>query len=173
MMKPIRTLGAAVVALAAPALITLPAAADTGALAKVETRLAGNTTLTLAIGSGGYDSHRPNDYRGGSDYRRGLNPYGQTDREVRELARDAKQACRQAVRTEARYLGYRDVDFDDDQRVRQIGPRGFIVSFDDVEFEGRRADRETRVTCEIRRGDVVSVAGIPRPYKGKPHRRGW
>lgn len=167
MMKPIRTLGAAVVALAAPALITLPATADTGALAKIETQIGSGARLTLAIGSSGYDSHRPNDYR------RGLNQYGQTDREVRELSRDARQACRQAVRTEARYLGYRDVDFDDDQRVRQVGPRGFIVSFDEVEFEGRRADRETRVTCEIRRGDVVSVAGIPRPHKGKPPRRGW
>ena len=167
MMKPIKSLGAAVVALAAPALFTLPAAADTRSVAKIETLLGSDTTLTLAIGSG-YD-----DYHRGSGYRRGLNQYGQTDWEVRELSRDAVQACRQAVRYEARQLGYREVDIDDDERVRQIGPRGFFVTLDEVEFEGRRRDVETRVSCEIRRGNVVSVEGIPRPYKGKPPRYGW
>ncbi len=166
MMKPIKSLGVAVVALAAPALFILPAAADTRSVAKVETLLGSDTRLTLSIGSG-YDDHR----RG--DYRRGLNQYGQTDREVRQLSRDAVQACRQAVRYEARQLGYREVDIDDDQRVRQIGPRGFFVTLDEVEFEGRRRDVETRVSCEIRRGSVVSVEGIPRPHKGKPPRYGW
>lgn len=171
MMKPIRTFGAAVVALAAPALITLPAAADTrGSLAKVETQIGSGTTLTLAIGSSGYDSHRPRR----TDWRRGLNPYGQTDREARDLSRDAVQACRQAVRQEGRRLGYRDIDFDDDQRVRQVARYGFFVNFDEVEFEGRRRDRETRVTCEVRRGEVVSIAGIPRPHPGKgPPPRRW
>ena len=167
MMNPIKSLGAAVVALAAPALFTLPAAADTRSVAKIETLLGSDTTLTLAIGSG-YD-----DYHRGSGYRRGLNQYGQTDWEVRELSRDAVQACRQAVRYEARQLGYRDVDIDDDERVRQIGPRGFFVTLDEVEFEGRRRDVETRVSCEIRRGSVVSVEGIPYPYKGKGYGRGW
>jgi hypothetical protein len=175
MMNPIQTLGAAVVALAAPALITLPAAADTrGSLARVETQLGSGTTLTLAIGSSGYDSYRPR----GSDYRRGFNFYGQTDREVRDLTRDAIRACRQAIRQEARYLGYRDVDFDDDRDdryVRQVARYGFIVDFDEVEFEGRKRDRESRVSCEVRRGDVVSLAGIPRFHKGKGHGygRGW
>lgn len=169
MIKNIRTLGAAVVAFAAPALFTLPAAADVGRapIAKVETLLGGDTRVTLAIGSG-YD-----DRRYGSDYRRGLNQYGQTDREVRELSRDAVQSCRQAVRYEARQLGFRDVYIDDDQRVRQIGPRGFFVTFNEVEFEGRRREVETRISCEIRRGSVVSLEGIPRPHKGKPPRRGW
>jgi hypothetical protein len=171
MIKPIRTLGAAVVALAAPALLTLPAQADTrGALAQVETRISDNTTLTLSLGGSTYDAA----YRArGSDYRRGLNQYGQTDREVRDLTRDALQACRQAVRTEGRRMGYRDVDFDRDQRVRQIGRYGFYVTFDEVEFESKKRDRETRVSCEVRRGDVVSIEGIPRPNKGKGHKRGW
>lgn len=180
MMKPIRTFGAAVVALAAPALLAAPAAADArGSVAKVETRLGDDTKLTLAIGSAGYDSHRRDDgyrrgdgYRGG-DYRRDLNQWGQSDWEVRELTRDAVQSCRQAVRQEARYLGYREIDFDDDRRVRQVGPRGFVVTFDEVEFEGRHREREARVTCEIRRGGVVSVEGLPRPHKGPPPRRGW
>lgn len=168
MMNPIRTFGAAVVALAAPALVTLPAsAAPLRSVAQVETRISDNATLTLSIGASGYDTYR------GGDYRRGFNQYGQTGREVRELTRDALQACRQAIRQEAHYMGYRDIDFDDDQRVRQIGPYGFFVNFDEVEFEGRGWDHETRVTCEVRRGDVVSVSGIPRPHKGKAYRRDW
>lgn len=167
MMKPIKSLGAAVVALAAPALFTLPAAADTRSVAKIETLLGSDTTLTLAIVSG-YD-----DRRGGAGYRRGLNQYGQADWEVRELSRHAVKACRKGVRYEARQLGYRDVDIDDDQRVRQIGPRSFFVTLDEIEFEGRRRDLETRVSCEIRRGSVVSIEGIPHPYKGKPPSYGW
>jgi|JI10StandDraft_1071094.scaffolds.fasta_scaffold538254_2 hypothetical protein len=166
MMKPIKTLGAAVVALAAPALLTLPASADTrGAVAQIETRLSENTTLTLALGSSGYDTYR------GDVYRRGLNRWGQSDREVRELVRDATQACRQAIRQEARYAGYRDVDFDRDGYVRQVGRFGFVIDFDDVEFEDRKWDREASVTCEVRRGDVIAIEGIPRPVKAKPGRR--
>ncbi len=168
MMKPIKTLGAAVVALAAPALLTLPAAADPRGVATIETRISDNTTLTLALGSSGYDSYRSR----GRDYRR-LNQWGQTEREVHAMRRDAVQACAQAIRYEARQLGYRDVDIDDDRRTRQIGRQGFLVHFDEVEFEGRRRDAETRVTCEVRQGRVTSLEGLPRPVKGKPHRRGW
>lgn len=167
MMKPIKTLGAAVVALAAPALFTLPAAADTrGAVAQVETRLGNDTTLTLAIGSTSHDRY-------GRDYRRGLNEWGQTDWEVRELRRDAEQVCRRAIRQEARYLGYSDVDFDDDLRIRQVGARGFFVTFHEVEFESRKRDVETRISCEIRRGDVVAIDGLPRPVKGKGNGHRW
>lgn len=167
MMQPIKSIGAAVVALAAPALFTLPAAADTRSAARLETLLGSDTKLTLSIGSGYGDYHR------GGGYRRGLNQYGQTDWEVRELSRDAAKACRQAVRYEARQLGYRNVEIDDDLYVRQIGPRGFFVTLGEVEFEGRRRGVETRVSCEIRRGSVISVEGIPYPYKGKGYGRGW
>jgi hypothetical protein len=163
MMNRIKSLGAAVVALAAPVLLAAPAAADT----RIETRLGNETTLTLALGSSDYDDYHRRDYR------RGLNAFGQTDREVRALIRDASQACRQAVRYEAGNLGYHDVDFDDAPYVQQISRRGFLVDFDDVEFEGRRYDRETRVTCEVRRGEVISVEGIPRPHRGRPYPRGW
>lgn len=57
-MKPIRSIGAAVVALAAPGLFTLPAAASTRSVARVETLLGSDTKLTLAIGSGYDDYHR-------------------------------------------------------------------------------------------------------------------
>jgi hypothetical protein len=169
MMKPIRTLGAAVVALAAPVLLAAPAAADTRSVARIETRISDNTTLTLALGSSGYDSYR---YRGPDD-RRGYNHWGQSEREVRELTRDAVQACRQAVRYEAGQLGFRDVEFDDDRHVRQVGPFGFQVTFEEVEFESRGRDRETSVFCEVRRGEVIALEGIPRPHKGKGYSRGW
>ena len=169
MMKPIRTLGAAVVALAAPVLLAAPAAADTRSVARIETRISDTTTLTLALGSSGNDSYR---YRGLDD-RRGYNHWGQSEREVRELTRDAVQACRQAVRYEARQLGFRDVEFDDDRYVRQIGPFGFQVTLEEVEFEDRKRDRETSVFCEVRRGEVIALDGIPRPHKGKGYSRGW
>ena len=167
MMKPIKSLGAAVAALAAPAFFTLPAAADTRTVARVETLPGSDTKLTLSIGSV-YDDDRR---RGG--YRPGLNQYGQTEWEVRELSRDAVKACRQAVRYETRQLGYRNVEIDDDLYVGQIGPRGFFVTLDEVRFEGRRRDVETRVSCEIRRSSVISVEGIPYPYRGKVYGRGW
>lgn len=169
MKKPLRTLGAAVVALAAPALLTLPAAADTrGALAKVETRLGNDTTLTLAIGSAGYDRHY------GPDYRYGLNPWGQSDREVRALRRDAEHACRKAIRYEARQTGFRDVDIDDDIRLRQTGAYSFVLNFREVEFESKHRDIETRVTCETRRGQVVSLSGLPyAPHTGKGKGPRW
>ena len=169
MMKPIRTLGAAVVALAAPVLLAAPAAADTRSVARIETRISDTTTLTLALGSSGYDSYR---YRG-PDYGRDYNHWGQSEREVRELTRDAVQACRQAVRYEARQLGFRDVEFDDDRHVRQVGPFGFRVTFEEVEFESRGRDRETSVFCEVRRGEVIALDGVPRPHKGKGYSRGW
>lgn len=121
--------------------------------------LGSDTELTLFIGSGYCDDHR------GGGYRRGLNQYGQSDWEVRELSRDAAKACRQAVRYEARQLGYRDIEIDDDRYVRQIGPRGFFVTLGEVEFEGRRRGLETRVSCEIRRGSVISVEGTLFPTK--------
>lgn len=169
MMKPIRTLGAAVVALAAPALLAAPAAADTRSVAKIETRISDDTTLTLAFGTSGYDAYRHR----GSDYRRGLNRWGQTDWEVRELTREAVQACRDAVRYEARQIGYRDVEFDDDRHVSQVSPFGFHVSLDEVEFEDRKHDRESSVFCEVRRGEVIALDGIPRPHKGKAYGRSW
>lgn len=167
MKTPLRTFGAAVVALAAPALLTLPAAADVpGALAQLETRLGDNTRLTVAIGGA---SH--NDY--GYGYRHGLNPWGQTDREVRALRRDAERACRAEIRHEAEHRGFRYVDFDDDIRVRQTGAYSFDIIFDEVEFEDRRREVETRVFCETRRGQVIHLDGLPYAHPGKGYGRRW
>lgn len=172
MMKPIRTFGAAVVALAAPALFALPAAADGprgGTVAKIETPLLG-AQVTLSAGSG---YHR-DDFRG--PRYNGRNEWGQTELQVNELRRDAVQACRAAIRDEGRRAGFREVDFDKDHWARQLGPVGFHVTFDEVEFEARRRDYETRVSCEVRNGRVVTVSGIPqdRDYRrGPPPGRRW
>lgn len=161
------TLRVTAAAIAASVLLAAPAAADSvrRAIAKVETRLGADTSLILAVGSSNHDHYRPH----GQDYRRGLNQWGQTDREVRDLSRDAVQACRQAVRFEGRRLGFREVEFDDGHRVRQIGPRGFLVTFREVEFESRRREVETRVSCEVRRGSVVDLEGLPRAGRNGYH----
>lgn len=172
MMKPIRTLGAAVVALAAPALFALPAAADgpRGTIAKVETPLLG---AKITLSSGARYDHR-DDFRG--PRYNGRNEWGQTDRQVAELRRDAVQACRSAIRAEGRRAGFREIDFDKDHWARQAGPRSFFVTFQEVEFETGRRDIETRVDCDVRNGRVTQVSGIPhnRDYrKGPPPGRRW
>ncbi|ABI76762.1 hypothetical protein HNE_1006 [Hyphomonas neptunium ATCC 15444] len=172
MMKPIRTLGAAVVALAAPALFALPAAADgpRGTIAKIETPLLG-AQVTLSTGSR-YD-HR-DDFRG--PRYNGRNEWGQTERQVNQLTRDAVQACRAAIRTEGRRAGFHEVDIDNDHWARQLGPNGFHVTFNEVEFENRRRDIETRVSCEVRQGRLASVSGIPQNRdfrRGPPPGRRW
>lgn len=172
MMKPIKTFGAAVVALAAPALFALPAAADgpRGTIAKVETPLLG---AEITLSSGARYDHR-DDFRG--PRYNGRNEWGQTERQVNELRRDAVQACRAAIRQEGRRAGFREVDFDKDHWARQLGPNGFQITFKEVEFETGRRDIETRVDCEVHRGRVTTVSGIPhnRDYRrGPPPGRRW
>ncbi|MEL6258751.1 MAG: hypothetical protein AAFQ67_06825 [Pseudomonadota bacterium] len=102
----------------------------------------------------------------GKPYRHGYRPdavyYGAS---LKELRRNAARQCRRAIRREARYIGFRDVDFDG-RRIKQIGPRGFAVTFD-TEFEGRRREFDRYVTCVVRRGEVRRIEGVPRP--GRRH----
>lgn len=160
MMNRIMNIRVAAVALAASALIAAPAAADpvTGALAKLETQLGGNTHLTVTVG---HRDHR--DFRYQGHHSRGLNQWGQSRWEVRRLRRDALQECRAEISRVAWRIGFRDVDFDDDRRIRQIAPYGFRITYDDVEFEGRRREFERDVTCVVRRGDVTRLEGVPEP----------
>jgi hypothetical protein len=83
------------------------------------------------------------------------------------------QACRAAIRQEGRRLGYRDIDIDDNLRVRQTGPASFHVRFDEVEFESRRRDIERRVACDTFRGRVTNLSGLPHPARGGPPPRRW
>ena len=172
---------AAALALAAPLLFTAPALADPGSSSKSVTGSisiqTGNGGLYVNVGdrgyrSQGYSTNRHRDY-GYNNHR--VNEWGQSRREVRRLKRRAVQACRAAIRDEAHYLGFRDVDFDDGRRARQIGRRGFQVTFNEVEFEGRRRDIERQVNCVVRRGDYVKrLEGIPnRGHRGHNNRRGY
>ncbi|MFT5775353.1 MAG: hypothetical protein ACI93G_000105 [Hyphomonas sp.] len=159
MINSIMTFRVAAAAFAVPALFAAPAAADPvrGAIVQLEHKLGTNTSLTLQVGHNSRDRRDTRDYRG--SYR--LNQWRQSEREVSSLRRDALQACRRAVAKQAYRIGYRDVDFDDDSRVRQTGPYDFRVRLDDVEFEARRRERESDVTCSVRRGYVVNIEGIP------------
>jgi hypothetical protein len=171
MMKRIMKPRAAALALAAPLLFTAPALADPGNTSKsVNGSISIQTddgALHLNLGdrgyrSYGYDTRR---YRGYGDH------YGNR-RDVRRMKRRAIRACRRAIRAEADYRGFHDVDFDDGRYAERIGPRGFRVTFNEVEFETRRREFERPVTCIVRRGDQVrEIYGIPeRRHRG--HRRG-
>ena len=153
----------AALALAAPLLFTVPALADHGQSGKhVKGSLAvqtGNGALYLNIGDRGYGSigYSPN-----RRYSQNGDRYYRNDN--RQLKRRAIQACRRAIRDEAHYIGFRDVDFERGRYAEQIGPRGFRVTFNEVEFEGRRRDFDRSVTCIVRGGDQVrDIRGIPVP----------
>lgn len=154
MMKQIMNTRTAVVALAASAFIAAPALADpiAGKTTLLDARLGANTGLVIQARHGNHS-------RAHGRYR--TNQWGQTQREERQLRRNAVRACRASISRAAWHAGFRDVDFDDDRRVRQIGPNGFRVRFYEVEFENRRRERERDVTCVVRRGHVASLEGIP------------
>ena len=159
-MNHVMTSGAAAVALAASAFLTLPAAADSLPVrAAVATSIGDNSTLFIEVGHDGSD-YRPAaySYRGAT---RGYTPNA-SDR----MSRDAIQACRAGIRREARRLGYRDVDFDSRAWAQPIGRNGYTVRFREVEFEGRRHEFERSVSCTVRRGNVTDIDGIPRSGAG-------
>ena len=144
MLKRMTSVGAVAVALAASTLLAAPASAD--------------PYRTGAYYADGY-----------RDYRHNVNEWGQPRKMERRMKRRAARACRAAIRDEAYRIGFRDVDFDEGRRVRQIGPRGFRVYFPEVEFEGRRREIERGVSCIVRRGHVRRLHGIPEP--GRRHQR--
>ncbi|MEM7493039.1 MAG: hypothetical protein AAF296_06620 [Pseudomonadota bacterium] len=176
MMKGIINTRVAALALAASALFTPVAFADHGKRSGFSVSISTDrSSLTYKAGHHGHVY----DKRFGQSHfhnRRGVNEFGQTRREVRERRRTAIRACRRAIRNEANIIGFRDVDFDDGRRARQIGPAGFVVTFNEVEFETRRRDIERSVRCVVRRGTrVVSLEGIPqrrghnRRYRNDQH----
>lgn len=174
MINRIMTTRVASLALAATALTIAPAFADHGKRSGVSVSV--STDRGAFIYQTGHTGHVANRrYHQSNDYgRRNLNQWGQTRYEVRDLKRTAIRACRRAIVNEANYIGFRDVDFDYGRRARQIGPRGFEVTFNEVEFEGRRRDFERPVTCIVRRGtNVKELVGIPqRGHRGQYGNRG-
>jgi len=180
MINRIMTLRAAALALAAPLLIATPALADKGQAKYASPK----EKITVRVQNGGITiragqnrrAHQPVSYRNYGDRgHRGyayLNEFGQTEQQERRLRRRAIRACRIAVNQEANYIGFRDVDFESRARARQIGPKGFKVTFRAVEFEGRRRDFERPVSCVVRGGDnVKQVIGVPEPRRRGQVRR--
>lgn len=167
MINRIMTSRVAALAFAAIPLTAVPAFADQPAHRSAVAAPA----LSLSLGDASfYVSVGGDKWRGrnGRTYRR--DAYGQSPWQTRQLKRDALQTCRRAVSVQGYRTGFRDVDIDDDYRIHQIGPRGFEVHLDDVEFEGRRRDFDTRVSCIVRQGSVRSISGLPQPghrgYRG-------
>ena len=159
MIKRIMTPRAAALALAAPLLFAMPALAHHD---KPSKRVTGGITVQTGNGALHFNvgRHGNGSFGYSSNRRYGYNDYRTGNREAR---RRAVRACRQAIRTEADYLGFHDVDFEDGRYAERIGPRGFRVTFNEVEFEGRRRDFERPVTCIVRRGDQVrEIYGIPK-----------
>ena len=164
----------AALALAAPLLFTTPALADHGRRGEAtisvqngNARLSISTDGRLSASSGNYygRQHRNQSYRRGhrNDRGYGLNRWGQDHYEVRQLERRATRACRRAIRQEANYVGFRRAETGRRVHAQQIGPRGFEVRFNRVQFEGRRRDFNRAVTCTVRGGnDVKRLDGIPR-----------
>jgi hypothetical protein len=179
MMKRIITPRAAALALAAPLLFAAPALAHHGKADKTVTGgitfHSGNGSVHLGVGQNGYSSisystrghHGYGDYHYDRDYR-----YNN-----RKAKRRAIRACRRAIRDEAHYRGFHDVDFDNGRYAERIGPRGYRVTFNEVEFETRRREIERPVTCVVRRGDRVrDIWGIPEPRRrgyGQRYDRGY
>lgn len=171
MIKRIMTPRAAALALAAPLLFAMPALAHHD---KPSKRVTGGITVQTGNGALHFNvgRHGHGSYGYSSNRRYGHNDYRTGNREAR---RRAVRACRRAIRDEAHYLGFHDVDFDDGRYVEQIGPRGYRVTFNEVEFETRRRDIERPVTCIVRRGDQVrDLRGIPhRGHRGHNNRYGY
>lgn len=159
MMKRIMTHRVAALALAAIPLTAAPALAD-------QPGRTATSTAGLSVGladAGIYVSIGDDRRRGYGRHHGRTNHWNQPRWEVRQMRRHAIRRCAGAIKRKGYRFGYHDIEIDDDVRARQIGPRGFRVRFDEVEFEGRRRDFERRVSCTVRRGHVVSVDGFPRP----------
>ena len=156
MSKPTKQIGGLAAALAAAVLFTPIAGAD---------ELKGGPYVFDHRGSS--PQFRAPVYPADYGYRKSAYGYRYDRREFRRLRRQLADACRRAIVRQADFIGFREVDFDSRGRLDQIGPRRFLVHFAEVEFEGRRREFERGVTCEIGRGRVLSVSGVPQP--GRHH----
>jgi hypothetical protein len=177
MMKRIMNPGVAAVAFAASALFAAPASADpiaqaqARAIEEIEAKASGD------LRSDHRADHR--DWRRDSGGRYGrydrLNRFGQTRWEEAGLRRDAIRACQYDVDRFAHRYGFYDVDYRDDvdeRDVYQYSRYGFSVSFYHVEFEGRHRDFERTLLCEVDRGRVVRLDGLP-VWRGTGRGRGY
>ncbi|WP_018146666.1 hypothetical protein [Henriciella marina] len=150
----------AALAFAALPLTALPALADE-APHRAQTAVSG---FSLSVADASFYVSVGNDRYRGRDGRYYQNDrYGQRPWQTRQLRREAVRMCAAAIQRQGYRAGFRDVDIDNDLRVNQIGPKGFRVLFDDVEFEGRRREFYRDVNCTVRQGRVMNVTGLPTP----------
>lgn len=169
MMKHVMKNRVAALAFAALPLTAAPAFADEAAY-KTPTAFSG---ALLSVADASFYISVGNDRWRGRDGRYYNNDrYGQRPWETRQLRREAVRMCAAAIQRQGYRAGFRDVDIDNDLRVNQIGPRGFRVLFDDVEFEGRRREFYRDVNCTVRQGSVVSLTGLPEPGR-RGHNDRW
>jgi len=156
MMNRIMTTGVAAVALAASALLASPAEAQ---------RQANICPVTGEILDGA-----PRSYNSGKAYGYGYNTGHGFKQNQRALRRDAARKCGRAIANAVFSRGFLDLEFDD-RRVRQIGPKGFLVRFE-TEVEGYRREFENDVYCTVRHGRVDNIEGVPVTGGGKAYRKG-
>ena len=109
--------------------------------------------------------------RYGRNDRYDVNEWGQTRWEIRELKREAIRTCRRAVNNQAYNIGYDDVEFNQRGRARQTGPYRFKVYIEHVQFEQRRRHGhiDRNINCDVKRGNVRRVRGMPRQGYGDRH----
>ncbi len=159
MSKPYHLTGALVAAFAAPVLFAAPANAlpVRGAIEKLEQRLEDEAYAEPV-------HYRPD--------RRHDNRWNQTPREVHRLTGQAIYQCEREISREARRIGYRTVEISDRRHVTQTGPYRFQLGFRDVSFRTGRHQVRARVRCDVVRGTVTHLEGIPWPVRpvGPPPR---
>ncbi len=173
MMNRIMSLRVAAVALAAPALFALPAAAQNAYRADpYKAHDAGKSSHAHDDRDMRHARHggRDDPYRDARKPGRYDDPYrhGYAGHE-RARQRDALRQCHTAIKRKAHYLGYRDVDFERDYEVNRVGRAGFNVLLRGVEVEDRYRQVAGDVYCTIRRGEVVDIDVRTYPARGRYH----
>lgn len=169
MMKHVMKTRVAALAFAALPLTAAPAFAEDAGY-RAQTAFSG---AMLSVGDASFYISVGGDRWRGRDGRYYTNDrYGQRPWETRQLRRDAVRQCAAAIQRQGYRAGFRDVDIDNDLRVSQTARNAFRVRFDDVEFEGRRREVYRDVTCTVRRGSVVELAGLPEPGR-RGHNDRW
>lgn len=181
MMKRIMTPRAAAVAFAASALFAAPAVADQGrysndyskrgATTAVHFGLGNGVSLTLANGNLALRNHHSSFSNRGFGYNTNYS-YNRRGQNSRRLRQNAVRACARAVNYKGEYLGFRDVDLEDVERIQQIGRNSFRIRAE-FEFENRRRDFDRDVFCTVRNGQVVDIDGLPSNFNSRGYNSGY
>jgi len=179
--------GAAAVALAASALLALPASAQDastfdrrvvssellGGERVGNQSLRGDRSITRRRGNGRNDFRRNRrDNHRTHQVSHHLNAYGQTPREVQYLIDQAIYACDCQLKIDAERYGYHDAEFRGVPYVEQIGPRGFVVRGPAKLFDGHDYSRQP-FECAVRRGSIRRASQLYPVHQANYHRDGY